>query len=492
MRIRWVGISVAMLVNCGDKEPPALEKSVRHIEFRSDGEIDKASPMPYPNVFLPTEKLITDPIVRGDVDQLAARHSIESRAVGYGGSTSKSWLAYRKMVADASSKERLALLMHQSPVVRGYMAEYIAVRMPADSEHVYTLLADATPVDTLSGCVGQEESVALRAFAAMLPDEKDKRRGPYLVRVASDEHLTFAVRAQAVSLLAEDKRPDAHRFASIAISSSDEQLRGAGLRALGQTAQSQDLEQLAVFARSPDAKAREDAAKGLGSIGSPQACELLETLFGDPDPEVRRYALRAYAENGAADLAKIRALLTDTQTWFEIVYRVAERGTEETFDILEPALMTGAPPMDSDSISNSVRGLAKSAGVRAIPKLRKLLDSRVYQVRGYTMDTLADVRDKTSIPAIRALLRRKELWDVEHASRALVKLDAKEAIPDLLPQLKHDNPHARIAAANALVAFHARSAIPALEAAVALENGWSKEKLSSALQALKRGDELPP
>ena len=137
--------------------------------------------------------------------------------------------------------------------------------------------------------------------------------------------------------------------------------------------------------------------------------------------------------------------------------------------------------------------VARRAGPRALPPFRRLLASSCDTVRESAIDRLTDAGDTESIPAIRALLRGGDVFDVEGASRALVKFGAKDAVPDLVAQFKNANPTARIDVAEALVGLRARSAIPALARAAAHEPvPWAKTRLAEALYALKKGTPLPP
>ncbi|WP_394825766.1 HEAT repeat domain-containing protein [Pendulispora albinea] len=492
MRVLWLGLAFGLLTNCAragvrESSPASMGDSVSF----PPSSIDAPSPTPYPNDFRPTEKLVSKRRAREEVDRMAAFGRITSEAIGPDGGRSPVWTAYERAVAETSPAEQIALARHENPVVRGYFVQLAAVEIPSSMERVYPLLADATPVATQSGCVIRHTSIALLAFDALLPERGDPARSPFLARVASDDKVTFGVRAQALTALATAGHPDANRLARAALASSNEELRGAGIRALGTRPEGGDLERLEGFARSPDAKTRQAAAMGLGSIETRRASELLVPLFTDPDPMVQRAARRAYAANVASDPDKLRLYLqADAETADDMVFGLSRRETELAFDVVESALMENKPRIGLWEVLPFVRGLVKSVGPDAIPRLRKLLGARNENAREAAMYWLSDIGDKGSIPDLRGVLRGGTVHDVEQACHALVKLRAVEAVPDLVELLKHDDPDVRLHVAKALVAFRARSAISALEATVARERGWAKVPLTKALDALKKGEDL--
>lgn len=100
-----------------------------------------------------TEQLEGDPTFRQRVDALASHERIESERVGFAGHPSEAHAAFRALIEEASEAQLQALLQHESPVVRGYVASWLA-RREAPPEALTRLWEDGTEVFTLLGCTG--------------------------------------------------------------------------------------------------------------------------------------------------------------------------------------------------------------------------------------------------------------------------------------------------------------------------------------------------
>jgi hypothetical protein len=100
-----------------------------------------------------TSELVQRPEIAALVDALAAEHRIESQYVGDRGKKSAVYEKFEALAAKATDDELAALLAHPSPVVRGYVAQRIAERVPAHVSDLAALAEDVTMVDTLGGCM---------------------------------------------------------------------------------------------------------------------------------------------------------------------------------------------------------------------------------------------------------------------------------------------------------------------------------------------------
>ncbi len=102
------------------------------------------------------------------------------------------------------------------------------------------------------------------------------------------------------------------------------------------------------------------------------------------------------------------------------------------------------------------------------------------------MATLRRLDDRSSLPAIRAFLAKGDVSEFGEASEIVAEWNVVDAVPELVPRLRDDNPHVQIAAAKALVELRAKAAIPAVAAAVRKSKGhWSQSDLASALARLR-------
>ena len=102
--------------------------------------------------FLPTSQLIADPALAALVEQLAPASRIESAHIGYAGSPSEVHALFTRISKAATAQQLVALLRHDSAVVRGYAAEHVVANFPTELAAVYPLLADSTKVEAMSGC----------------------------------------------------------------------------------------------------------------------------------------------------------------------------------------------------------------------------------------------------------------------------------------------------------------------------------------------------
>ena len=133
--------------------------------------------------------------------------------------------------------------------------------------------------------------------------------------MAVDTHVTYGVAAAALKRMTEDQHPDARTYAMKALSSPNDALRGAGLRALQYVGLADDFAWVAPFAESPDICVREDTAIALGGIWSAASCDLLLALSLDPEWRVSRAALEAYGAHPLAERNKLQALLLEKRRY---------------------------------------------------------------------------------------------------------------------------------------------------------------------------------
>lgn len=98
--------------------------------------------------------------VRKIADRLSEQTTVESEHVGVSGTLSAGAILGRALREKASDRELLALLRHESPVVRAQVAREIILHLPARRAAVMELLRDEAPVEYLSGCTRLPVTVA--------------------------------------------------------------------------------------------------------------------------------------------------------------------------------------------------------------------------------------------------------------------------------------------------------------------------------------------
>jgi len=275
---------------------------------RPDAEV---VPMP---TFHPTAELVTDPELRPLVDRLAAATRIESAAIGAAGAPSQAYKDHEALVGRATREQILALLLHTSPVVRGYLAMHVADHLAPDAAAVYPLLRDETSVERVEGCTIFATSLsdvvveALGNVAVRTPSATD-----LLLRAANDRALTPAIRGRALTSAAPLRKTEVRAAALAMLDENDHALVRDALMALGMIGAVDVSERIAKFAADPENLVRAQVATSLGLLHARQAPAVLATLVKDDDRYVRQSAARQYGALPEADPAVLRGLLAQTE-----------------------------------------------------------------------------------------------------------------------------------------------------------------------------------
>lgn len=155
-----------------------------------------------------TGQLKLSPQLAAAVDTLATHKTIESSHVGAGGVKSEVYTAYEGVAKLASDDQIRAIMHHESPVVRGYMAAHIARNQPSELATIYPMMTDETSVGTLDGCMGGQTDVATHTVDAVCVALQLEKAAPtrktirsFLERAGKDSKLPAAVRAAAADCL---------------------------------------------------------------------------------------------------------------------------------------------------------------------------------------------------------------------------------------------------------------------------------------------------
>jgi hypothetical protein len=307
-----------------------------------------------------TEALVADANLRDQVDDLAKKEEIDAEATGIGGDRSDIWLQYQRVLEASSKPDRLALLHHRSPIVRGYLAEDIIEEMPDEFDKVYPLLHDRTPVLTRSGCTGGHMTIAehvLETIIAAVRDEPHGLDSAVLARIAEDNALAVPMRADALRWLAYVKGPSASAVAHRAMDAEPGSYRETGRLALGQLGDEADVDRIASGAISTAPDIRANTAVALGLMPSSKAGDKLRPLLRDPDEGVRGAALRGLIGNDP----------------------------ELVLDHLGADLMEGRASLDEYDLKQLFEGVKSARGVE---RVRTLEHSKDMEVRRAAMNRL--------------------------------------------------------------------------------------------------------
>lgn len=142
-----------------------------------------------------TAEIAGDALFHRRVDALARRPRVQGEALfrDAGGNFNPAYPDVRDLLLGSTRDQRVALLQHESPIVRMYLAEYFIGQhgtRAEDLENLYPLLSDGTRVETLTGCVGMTGSIGWQLSRELAgwfdPDRADEALFRLLIRALRD------------------------------------------------------------------------------------------------------------------------------------------------------------------------------------------------------------------------------------------------------------------------------------------------------------------
>ena len=205
--------------------------------------------------FLSSNRLISDPALAALVDQLAKAPHIESARIGYAGSPSDAHALFTRISQAATAHQAVALLRHDSAVVRGYLAEHVVTTNPAELDAVYPLLADSTVVEQMSGCLIDSTTVSQVVLLALRTHLDRPAVQALLLRAAHDPKLG-ELRVEALQSVAKQRPTEATALAQSLLRESAPRLLAGAIRTLGITASSDSASSLCALASSAESEVR--------------------------------------------------------------------------------------------------------------------------------------------------------------------------------------------------------------------------------------------
>ncbi|MBI4957628.1 MAG: HEAT repeat domain-containing protein [Myxococcales bacterium] len=391
-KARWCALVVlAVGAGCGNAHERGTATTDAPPTRSADEPPDEPEPprpplvtVPLPPLRLaPTGKLVARSDLAAKVDALAAASGIESSHIGAAGAPSKVWPLWDAVLGAAKPEELVALLGHESPVVRGYVARHAVTALPDAAQELLPLFGDGAQVATVEGC-----SVGTTTLASLVLEAICYANGPSA--------------GVSALLLRAAEMPGTPELAQRALGCAARH-RVAGVAALAKR----------WVASKPSPEAVVAALAALASAEPEHACETYTAALRDRTPAVRRAALTALAKcSGDEVVQKVERLLDDpdrgvartaAQTWLELTK--GRPGPKLRLDHLECG--GGHSP---DSIKGEMAGYTRDVAVcfhRAAqkkPSLRgSLLVKWTIDQTGLTMNpTLGD--DTVGDPTVEACI----------------------------------------------------------------------------------------
>jgi HEAT repeat protein len=437
--------------------------------------------------FLPSGQLVNDVPLAALVDKLAQATTIEGDRVGYGGESSETFALARRIADAASLEQAQALLQHQSPVVRGYLAKHVIENLPAALPAVYPLLADSTHVNTLYGCIGSGETISKYVLDHLRAQAERPEVQALLLRAAYDPQLGD-LRAEALEAVAKQRPAAASALAKGLLQDANPALLPGAIRALGLAQSSEVAPVLCGLARHAKSEVRQAVADALGSLKDNCAEPTLRKLAADSEPYVRMYAGPSYARSPQRDLAVLRTLLRDHESRVSWRTGIALAGLTGPQDLLLLRDYFAGKHDEVDGV-RLMEELAKTRNGAVTAFMREELTSVLRpsaSERATAVGYLRDAADRQSLPIFMRALHSNDLSERMAGAEGIAAIDGRSAIPALEKVLlEDDNPHGRLAAAHALVALHSVDAREKILSAAEAESGWAKEELTKLAAELR-------
>lgn len=441
--------------------------------------------------FLPTSQLIADPGLAALVEQLAPASRIESAHIGYAGSPSEVHALFTRISKAATAPQLVALLRHDSAVVRGYAAEHVVANFPTELAAVYPLLADSAKVEEMSGCTISSTTVSEVVLAALQAQLERPAVQALLVRAAHDPQLG-ELRAEALQVVAKRRPAEASALARGLLRESEPQLLAAAIRTLGMTATEDCAESLCALAGAAEREVRAAVAAALGALHHGCVEPTLRKLTTDGDDYVRVLAGASYARTPQRDPAVVRQLFRDRAHRVKVHTALALAGRADGADLALLREYLAAEPSSSEVIS----ALAKTRRDEVTAFMRELLGGTLQVdvlTRAQALGYLRDVADRQSLPLFIQGLQSSYIGERTAAAEGLGALGERSAVAALGSLLADQNPHGRLAAARALVKLGASEAGDAVNAAAAQDSSWAKDEMKGLARQLQesRGKDSP-
>ena len=337
--------------------------------------------------------------------------------------------------------------------------------------------------------------------AALRDDDEDVRvkaaRALGSFDSGADSHLLDAldrssgrVRSQLVLALGQLKAPESVPMLIELMEDADQQVRYDACSALQGMKVSQAVPTFIAALRDSDSGVRKVSAVALGEMGDRQAVPALIAALEDWDRRVRLEVVGALGQLG--DREAVPALLSVVRNprgvrpqW--VGYALARLGGDQAWEGLVEAAEMGYMSL----IPGIARSLGESGYVRAMPRLRGLLDVGTGYECWCAAMALKGLGDTITGPEMLEELGSAVPWRRARAAWSLSALGGPESVDPLIAALGDDRDCVREAAAFALGEMDDHRAVGPLTAAASDESEGVRRRAQSSLERLLKAGWRP-
>jgi HEAT repeat protein len=459
MALRWLSRRARWLALCASIVPAAVRCAAVG-PFRSTGDVPGT------------------PEFHALVDGLARHEAVDTESADEGGEPSQVHQAFQRVVAAASREQVLALVLHRSPIVRGYMAELVPERFANDTRALLPVLADTTTVRIVTGCIVSEVRVADLAIDALCRHATGPTAPDTLLEVV-ERRGDSRVRGRAIECAAPRRPARARSMALRLVTSDDAPLVAGAARALGTVGGRDACATLAPLAANASDAVREAAAAAIGALSCPEALDVLGRLLGDSAPAVTVAAASGYLRQPRHDRDALVKILAGPRA-HQTARALAAQGTPEALRLVDEYMV--ANPSDDAPVQAVLEGPRNEAATWFMR--RRLQTSTNSFVRTRAIAYLADVKDAESREQYERSLGAQDVSEPIAAAAAVAAIRDLDAVPTLEELLDRRNPNVRLAAARALVTLGAKQSVAALERAARNDTSWAGKEMNGLAKRL--------
>ncbi len=264
-----------------------------------------SQPAGLPGSLASTSQLVSDPKLAAWIDALLARGTVDLSRFGPENDQDRLLRLLSQIEAATTPAQRLALLRHKSPTVRGYVIHYWLPPAKNQQEQrdalpqIEPLLMDDSEISTRIDC----RSKTVRICDLVLQKVQPSLFQNKLAQVAQRES---GCQLSALRVLAVLGHPLVPSLAAPLLDRSDNALQVLGLELLGRVPRPEHAARVRALTSSSDVKVRARAASALHAWPQPENEALLRRLMEqDPSALVRALAAQSYVQQPTRDLAWI-------------------------------------------------------------------------------------------------------------------------------------------------------------------------------------------
>jgi HEAT repeat protein len=355
----------------------------------------------YPEAVVPLAALINDPIDEIQLEAMSAELSFF---------VTKAMPTKRKIafVLERRASNHASRAFDMGPFVP------IANRPPA--ELVKGLL---NAVDDENGDVRMEAIYTLGAIAGgSLSGEHEQQL------IVALDHDDPAIRAAAARVIARLQIKNAGDSLIKAMNDSNDRVRYASMRALGESGEARAVEALTQqFNYYGKGEGAWSALEALARIAHPSSVELFTSRLADRDPNIRRAAAEGLGRTGyvsAVDALQIGATADESETvraaMAFALHKLGQHYLGRMLDFL-----------GSDKAGSQVQGYLLELGPSIVAALLPRLQEPDEAARRRLTEVIGVIGDSTALPALTRLTQDRDREVVDAAAHAIERIKSRAA-----------------------------------------------------------------